>query len=154
MIKKSHEGLKMKKILLITIFYSSLCFAQFEFQDNFDSYITNQQLVCQEPILWFTWSNTPCDPWEDPYLSSTHSRSYPNSLKIDYHNNLIKLLGNQSTGRNHITIYAYIPSGKSGKFSLFSKYNPDPNEIAFECFFDVGGFGRLMNVPGEPILFN
>jgi len=144
----------MKKIFLITIFYSSLCFAQLYVIEDFDQYISGQQLVCQNPIEWFTWSNTPCDPWEDPYLSSTHSRSYPNSLKIEYHNNLIKLLGNQSTGRNHITVYAYIPSGKSGKLSLFSKFNPDPNELAFECYFDVDGTGRLMNIPGAPVEFN
>jgi hypothetical protein len=144
----------MKNIVLLTFFFSCSCFAQFYLEEDFNQYISGQQLVCQNPIDWLTWSNIPCDPWEDPFLSSTHSISYPNSLKIEYHNNLIKLLGNQSTGKNHITIYAYLPNGKSGKISLFSKFNPDPSELAFECFFDVGGTGRLMSIPGEPVLFN
>lgn len=144
----------IKKIILVTFFFASLCFAQFEFQDNFDQYITGQQLVCQNPIDWATWSNTPCDPWEDPYLSSTYVMDFPNSLKIVYHNDLIKLLGNYSTGRNHITFYAYLPNGKSGELSLYSKFNPDPHELAFECYFDVGGTGRLMSIPGEPVEFN
>ena len=148
----------MKKLILLLVIFliinQSYTFAQFEFQDYFDSYIPNQQLACQNPIDWTTWNNTPCDSYEDPYLSSTFTHSGQNSLKISHWNDLIKLLGNHSTGRNHITIYAYIPSGKSGKLSLFSKFNPDPNELAFECFFDVGGTGRLMSIPGQPVLFN
>ncbi len=75
-------------------------------------------------------------------------------MVIDYLNDLIKPLGNYSTGRNHIIFRAYLPNGKSGEFSLLSIFKPDTNEIAFECYFDVGGTGRLTSIPGEPVLFN
>ena len=146
----------MKRIILLIILFisytSNFSFAQFEFQDNFDSYITNQQLACQNPIDWTTWSNLPCSN-EDPWLSNIFSFSWPNSVVINSYNDLIKLLGSYSTGGYHITVRAYVPNEKSGYISLFSKFNPDPTELAFECYFDVGGTGRLMNIPGEPVLF-
>jgi len=96
----------------------------------------------------------PCDPVQDPFLSGNISHSWPNSVLITSYNNLVKPLGNFSTGRNHITFYVYVPNGKSGNFGLLSKFIPDSIEIAFECNFDTGGTGRLTMIPGEPIFFN
>ncbi|RQW79791.1 MAG: hypothetical protein EHM79_20455, partial [Geobacter sp.] len=42
----------------------------FEFLDDFESYVPDQQLVCQNPTDWTTWSNLPCDPVEDPIIST------------------------------------------------------------------------------------
>ena len=147
----------MKNIISSLVLYffiiSSYTLAQFEFEDDFEEYIINQPLACQNPVDWTTWSSSPCSN-EDPYISSNYSWSGTKSAKISFTNDLIKLLGNYSTGRNHIFFLAYLPNGKSGEFSLLSKFNPDPNELAFECYFDVGGTGRLTSIPGEPVLFN
>ncbi|MBE0570788.1 MAG: T9SS type A sorting domain-containing protein [Ignavibacteriaceae bacterium] len=147
----------MKKIISSLVLYffiiSSYTLAQFEFEDNFEEYIINQPLACQNPVDWTTWSYLPCSN-EDPYITSNFSLSGTRSVKISFTNDLIKLLGNYSTGRNLITFYVYIPNGKTGEISLYSKFNPDPNELAFECYFDVGGSARLMSIPGEPVLFN
>ena len=148
----------MKKIISSLVLYffiiSSYTLAQFEFEDNFEgNYIIGLPLACQNPIDWTTWSYLPCSN-EDPYISSNFSLSGTRSVKISFTNDLIKLLGNYSTGRNHITFYVYIPNGKTGEISLYSKFNPDPNELAFECYFDDGGSARLMSIPGEPVLFN
>jgi len=144
----------MKKIILLTFFFSSICSAQFEFSDNFEDYISGLPLACQNPINWTTWSNTPCDPIEDPFVSNNHSYSGSHSVKISSQNDLIKILWNWTTGINHITFRTYIPIGKSGYIGLLSKFSPDPIEDALKCYFDVGGTGRLLNVPGEPILFS
>lgn len=141
-------------IVFFCIIASAVGFAQFEFDDNFEEYIAGLQLACQNPIDWTTWQNMPCDPVEDPLVSSNFSHSWPNSVLINSYNDLIKPLGNFSTGRNHTTFYVYIPSGKTGYFSLLSKFIPDSIEVAFECYFDESGTGRLMMIPGEPVLFN
>jgi hypothetical protein len=141
-------------IVFFTIIGSVVGFAQFEFDDNFEVYVTGGQLACQNPIDWTTWNNMPCDPVEDPFISNNFSFSWPNSVSITSYNDLIKPLGNFSTGRNHTTFYVYIPSGKTGYFSLLSKFIPDSIEVAFECYFDESGTGSLMMIPGEPVLFN
>jgi hypothetical protein len=95
----------------------------------------------------------PCGP-EDPFVNNNISFSWPNSVLITSLNYLVKPLGNFSTGRNHITFCIYVPNDKSGNFRLLSKFVPDSIEVAFKCFFDTSGVGRLMMIPGEPILFN
>ena len=148
----------MKTLILISIvLFSSTTttvFAQFEFEDDFNAYIAGGQLACQNPVDWTTWNNMPCDPLQDPFVNNNFSHSWPNSVSITSYIDLIKPLGNFSTGRNHTTFYVYVPNGKTGYFSLLSKFNPDSNEVAFECYFDVGETGRLMMIPGEPVLFN
>lgn len=42
------------------------------FYDDFDSYTAGQQLACQAPTVWTTWSNAPCGP-EDGMVSSDYS---------------------------------------------------------------------------------
>ena len=109
--------------------------------------------ACQNPVDWTTWSNFPCS-YEDPFLSTNFSFSSPNSLLINPYNDLIKLLGNISSGRNYFIFAFYIPNNKTGYFSILSKFAPDPYEWGMECFFDVDGIGRVMLVPGQPIVFN
>ncbi len=140
--------------ILFFIIVSSVGFAQFEFEDDFEEYIVGIQLACQNPIDWTTWSNLPCDPVEDPFISTNHSFSGSNSVVITRYNDLIKLLGNISAGRNLINFRIYIPSGKTGYCSLLSKFSPEPIEWGMDCYFDIGGVGRLMLVPSEPITFN
>ncbi len=47
----------------------------------------------------------------------------------------------------------YIPSGKTGYFSLLSEFNTTVQEKGMECYFDADGTGRLMSVPGAPVSF-
>ena len=148
----------MKKIILITFFFflthltTVVAQLQYYFED-FDQYVTGQPLACQNPIDWTTLNNLPCDPIEDPYLSSNHAFSGLNSVKIVHWNDLIKPLGNISVGRNHINFRSYVPNDKVGYFSLLSQFNPNPTEQGVECYFDVGGIGRLEGIPGAPITF-
>jgi hypothetical protein len=149
----------MKKIILSLVLYffiiSSYTLAQFQFEDYFDSYIPNQQLVCQNPIDWTTWNNCPCCPPEDPYISSNYSYSSSHSVVIVYSNDLIKPLGDYTTyGVVNIGFYFYIPSNRTGYFALLSKFTPDPYELGAECYFDLGENGRLVIGSSEIINFN
>jgi hypothetical protein len=149
----------MKKIILSLVLYfiiiSSYTLAQFQFEDYFDSYIPNQQLVCQNPIDWTTWNNCPCCPPEDPYISSNYSYSSSHSVVIVYSNDLIKPLGDYTTyGVVNIGFYFYIPSNRTGYFALLSKFTPDPYEWGAECYFDLGENGRLVIGSSEIINFN
>ncbi|AFH49196.1 Hypothetical protein IALB_1488 [Ignavibacterium album JCM 16511] len=42
------------------------------FFDDFEAYTVGQQLACQAPTVWTTWSNAPCGP-EDGMVSSDYS---------------------------------------------------------------------------------
>jgi hypothetical protein len=115
------------------------------FEDNFDSYIAGQQLACQNPIDWTTWSNLPCDPTEDAFISSTYSYSGANSCKLVLNNDLVRLHGSKTTGKWYTSFIFFIPTGKAGYFNQLSGFAPNPNQWAMECYFDVGGGGRLLN---------
>jgi len=149
----------MKKIILFAFLFflnnSTSVVAQLPYYyEDFDQYITGLPLACQNPSDWTTWNNLPCDPIEDPYLSSIHTFSGLNSVEIVHWNDLIKPLGNVSLGRNLINFNVYIPDGKTGYTSILSKFSPDPKEWGLDCYFDVSGVGRLMRIPDEPVYFN
>ena len=149
----------MKKIIFITLLFfvnnSINIIAQLQnYFDDFDQYIAGLPLACQNPNDWTTWSNTPCDPTEDPYISTNHALGGQNSVLITQNNDLIKPLGNITTGRNYIRFYFYIPTGHSGYFALLSKFTPEPNEWAVDCYFDIGGLGRFIIGSNETINFN
>ena len=130
-------------VTVITIlFFSSLLLAQYDVFD-FENYISGQQLVCQDSVNWMTWSQLPCDSVEDPIISSNYACSGSNSVKISYFNDLVKPLGNYTSGMWFILFHVYIPSGKAGYFNLLSGFTPDPYEWAMECFFDPGGQGYI-----------
>ena len=138
----------MKKtyILFIVIFsiflitpYST---AQFYFTD-FENYIAGEQLACQDSINWTTWSLIPCDPVEDGYITTDHAFSGIKSFVILYNNDVIKRLGNQTSGEWNVEFDMMIPASKGGYFNLLSGFTPDPPEWAIEVFFLDDGIGNV-----------
>jgi len=117
------------------------------FTDNFDSYIAGEQLACQNPIDWTTWSNLPCDPTEDPYVSSLHSYSAPNAAMIVQNNDCVHIVdaaGPKTSGKWYISFLVYIPTGKAGYFNTLALFNGGSSNWGMECYFDAGGAGRLL----------
>ena len=138
----------MKKtyILFIVIFsifliapYSA---AQFYFTD-FENYTAAEQLACQDSINWTTWNLLPCDPVEDGYITTDHAFSGIKSFVILYNNDVVKRLGNQTSGVFNVEFDMMIPSGKAGYFNLLSGFTPDPPEWAIEVFFPDGGIASV-----------
>ncbi|MFZ1517205.1 MAG: hypothetical protein WAU11_00430, partial [Ignavibacteriaceae bacterium] len=76
----------MKKVYIIyggfilAIFFSTIAIGQITvFEDNFDSYTAAQQISCQAPTIWKTWTNNPCDATQDAYVSNVYSFSGSNA---------------------------------------------------------------------------
>jgi hypothetical protein len=112
------------------------------FTDDFEAYVVGQQLACQNPTEWTTWSNAPCGA-EDAYISSNYAYNSAKSVVIVQNNDLVRLHGNKTTGKWYISLLFYIPTGKSGYFNTLTGFTPDPSEWGMDSFFDVGGGGRL-----------
>lgn len=122
------------------------------FTDNFDSYIAGQQLACQNPTDWTTWSNAPCGS-EDAFISTNYAFSGANSAVIVQNNDLVKTFGSKTTGQWYISFMVYIPSGKSGYFNTLAGFTPNPFNWGMECYFNLGGAGQLFGGSATPFNF-
>ncbi len=114
---------------------------QVPFIDDFDSYTVGGQLACQDPINWSTWSNLPCDPVEDAFISSNYAFNGTNSAVFVQNNDVIKPFGGQTTGVWDVGFMVYIPAGKAGYFNLMAEALVLWD---IEVYFDVGGTGRAL----------
>jgi hypothetical protein len=115
------------------------------FEDNFDAYTAGQQVACQNPEDWTTWSNAPCGS-EDAYVSNLHANSGPNSAVIAPNNDLVKMFGVDpiTAGKYSISFYAYIPAGKTGYFNTLQKFVPAGTSIwGLEVYFNAAGAGSI-----------
>ena len=112
------------------------------FTDNFDSYIAGQQLACQNPVDWTTWSNLPCSA-EDAFISTNYAYSGANSTVIVQNNDLVKPLGDKTSGKWYMSFVFYITAGKSGYFNQLTGFTPNTIEWGCDAFFDLAGGGRL-----------
>jgi len=117
------------------------------FYDNFDSYAAGQQLACQNPTDWTTWSLAPCNATEDPMVSSTRAYSGSNSTVIVQNNDLVKTFGSLTSGMYRISFMVYVPATKAGYFNTLAGFTPNPFSWGMEVYFDAGGGGRLLSVP-------
>lgn len=125
------------------------------FFEDFEGFIAGQQVACQDPINWTTWPPaTPCDLTVDPYISTNYAYSGANSAVIVADNDLVHTFGDKTSGVWYIRFMAYVPATKSGYFNTLAVFTPPSTfDWGMECYFDVGGTGRLTNVPGAPVAF-
>jgi hypothetical protein len=113
------------------------------FFDDFEAYTAGTQLVVQNPNDWTTWSGTP-GTGEDPIVSDAFAYSGSNSVLIVQNNDLVKPFGELTSGVWEISFQMYIPNGQAGYFNNLSGFTPNPFAWGMECFFDVGGGGRII----------
>jgi len=137
----------MKKVLLslsLIFVFSVLSIAQVTvFSDNFDSYLAGQQLACQNPTDWTTWSSLPCDPVEDGYVSSNYAHSGSNSFVIVQNNDQVHEIGPYTSGKWEVNWQMYIPTGASGYFNTLSIFAGAASEWGMQAYLNVGGAGTL-----------
>jgi hypothetical protein len=137
----------MKKVLLslsLIFVFSVLSIAQVTvFSDNFDSYLAGEQLACQNPTDWTTWSSLPCDPVEDGYVSSNYAYSGSNSFVIVQNNDQVHEIGPYTSGKWEINWQMYVPTGASGYFNTLSIFAGASSEWGMQAFLNVGGAGTL-----------
>jgi hypothetical protein len=114
------------------------------FADDFDSYTSGEQLACQNPDDWTTWSDAPCDATEDPYISDAQSHTAPNSVNIVNDNDLVKKFGTAggypTTGKYKTSFYMYIPSGNDAYWNAMQDFDASTSTYVwgFEAYYDNG----------------
>lgn len=124
------------------------------FFDNFETYTVGQQLACQNPVDWTTWSLSPCNTTEDPLISSAFAYSGTKSVVIVQNNDLVKRLGADTTGVYSMTFRFYIPRTKAGYFNTLAVFTPPSTfNWAMEVYFDSTGNGRLFAGSATPFPF-
>lgn len=137
----------MKRFLLFCILILSvsvLSFAQQTvFFDDFDGYVAGQQLACQNPIDWTTWSNLPCDAVEDPYVSSNFAFSGSNSAFTVLNNDVVKQFGPFTSGKYETKWQLYIPAGKSGYFNTLQLFAGTASSWGMQVFLNANGTGTV-----------
>jgi len=115
------------------------------FVDDFESYTTGQQLVCQDSINWDTWSSLPCDQTEDPYVTNIISYSGANSVWIQHGNDLVKPIPNYTAGKYSISFQLYIPTGYVSSWGQLASFiSPNSTEWGFVAKFDPFGNGNVV----------
>jgi hypothetical protein len=141
----------MKKVYIfylsfvLTILISTIVIGQVVvFEDNFESYTSGQQLACQNPTVWTTWTNSPCSAIEDAFISNIYSFNGANSVVINQNNDIVREIGTPlSSGVAEINFLVYIPATKSGYFNTLASFAP-PNYVwAMQVFLNSSGTGTL-----------
>lgn len=115
------------------------------FFENFEGFIAGQQVACQDPVNWTTWSQLPCSA-EDAYISTNYAHSGTKSFVIVPANDFVKPLDNKTTGKWWMSFWVYMPTGKGGYFNTLNTFPASSSgHWGMEVYFDVGGTGRLLN---------
>jgi len=112
------------------------------YEDDFEAYVANQQLACQNSTDWTTWSNAPCGD-EDPDITTNEAYSGSNSFVVEGINDLVKLLDNYTTGLYKISFYMYVPTGFLGYFNTIQNFNGTNSEWGMQVFFNDDGTGSI-----------
>ncbi|MDP2364029.1 MAG: hypothetical protein Q8M94_09700, partial [Ignavibacteria bacterium] len=113
------------------------------FEEKFDSYTSGQQLACQNPTVWATWTNNPCSAIEDAFISNMYSFSGANSVVIKQNNDIVRDHGLITSGIAEINFQVYIPTGKAGYFNTLANFAPPTYVWAMQVFFNSPGTGTL-----------
>ena len=112
------------------------------FSEDFDSYTAGQQVACQNPTDWTTWSLDPCNTVEDANVSSNFAHSGANSMVVVQNNDEVHYWGPETSGKWEIDLYNYIPTGATGYFNALSQFE-GTQEWGLEVYFNAGGAGSI-----------
>ena len=105
------------------------------FEYDFEDYTAGQQVACENPTEWTTWSNAPCGT-EDAYVSSDYAYSGVNSAKISgTTTDLVKTLGALTVGHYKLGFQMYIPSGNLGYFNILQDFAGASSQWGMQVYF-------------------
>ncbi len=114
--------------------------------EDFETFVAGQQLACQDPTNWTTWSNAPCGN-EDALISTNYAFSGTKSALIDWvaprYVDLVKPLGGKTAGTWYVDFMAYIPAGKYGYYNILADFAGASSLWAFQAYFNAGGTGTI-----------
>ena len=115
------------------------------FADDFEAYNVGEQLACQNPDNWTTWSEDPCNETEDPYISDAYAYSGSNSVNIVSDNDCVKPIDNYTSGEYKISFYMYIPTGGDGYWNTLQDFAGSNSQWGMQVYFgkDAAGAGSV-----------
>ena len=91
------------------------------FFEDFELFAFPGKVACYDPVNWVTWSNQPCTT-EDADISTNYAHSGTKSFVIQQLNDLVKPLGDKTTGHWYVSWWMYIPTGKYGYFNTLNTW--------------------------------
>ncbi len=114
------------------------------FADNFEDYNAGEQVACQNPDDWTTWTLSPCGN-SDPYVTTEMPYSGDNSVVIEYDADLLYLLDELKTeGKYSYNFRMYIPEGYNGYFNVLQDHDLTAGALwGMQVFFEENGIGTL-----------
>jgi len=114
--------------------------------EDFETFVAGQQVACQDPVNWTTWSNAPCGN-EDALVSTNYAFSGTKSALIDAVAprlvDLVKPFGGQTAGTWYVDFMAYIPATKFGYYNILADFAGGASQWAFQAYFNAGGTGTI-----------
>ena len=110
---------------------------------DFESFTLGGQVACQDPVNWTTWSNAPCSPTEDAYISNDFAHSPVLSAKVDVNNDLVLLMGNKTSGKYELNFDIYVPAGYCGYYNILQDFAGASSVWGMQLYLHTDGTASL-----------
>ena len=137
----------MKNLLpTITCFtIASMCYAQTNIYDDFESYKAGEYLGTESNGLWTTWTNATGSP-EDTYVTDQFSFSPDNCIQLVSGGvaDVILPLGNENSGSWTLSYMMYVEEGYGAYFNLLHYFSAAASNWAVQVYFNASGDGSLV----------
>ena len=123
---------------------ASLCCAQTNIYEDFDSYKAGEYLGTESNGVWTTWTNATGSP-EDTYVTDLLSYSGENSINLQSGGvvDVVLPLGNENSGSWTLTFRMFVEEGYGAYFNLLHYFSAAASNWASQFYFNSGGNGFL-----------
>jgi hypothetical protein len=128
--------------------FVACCWAD-QYDEDFEIYITGEQLACQNPDDWTTWSGIPCSD-EDAYISEEAAFEGIKSTVITDGNDLVFPFENFVASDGIIRFKMYIPFGYDAYFNVQEYIG---YEWGMEVYFEEDGIATFEGDSYETFFF-
>ena len=124
---------------------ASMCCAQTNIYETFDSYKAGEYLGTESNDLWTTWSNATGSP-EDTYVTDQLSYSGENSIQLQSGGvvDVVLPLGNENSGSWTLSYMMYVEEGYGAYFNLLHYFSAAASNWAVQVYFNASGAGSLV----------
>jgi len=124
---------------------ASICCAQTNIYETFDSYKAGEYLGTESNDLWTTWSNATGSP-EDTYVTDQLSYSGENSIQLQSGGvvDVVLPLGNENSGSWTLSYMMYVEEGYGAYFNLLHYFSAAASNWAVQVYFNASGDGSLV----------
>lgn len=110
---------------------------------DFETFTVGEQVACQDPVNWTTWSNAPCSPTEDAYISDEFAHSPVKSAKVILNNDLVLLMGNKTEGKYELNFDMYMPTGYCGYYNILQEFAGASSIWGMQLYLHTDGTASL-----------